>query len=153
MTLKECLAVALIGLYFFAIPPVNATPLDARSTAILYNMAQALSKYKLPDIAPVVDYVPQEKLAALVCQHVCPQIYGAQVGNKVYIADSLDMEDPMNRSVMFHEFIHFLQWANKGEAKDCQEYLEREREAYGWQKYILEKIGLRLRIPVLPLCS
>ena len=150
MTFKECLVVLLMGIWILVFPPkAFSAPLDPRSTAVIYNMAQALSKYKLPDIAPVVEYVSQERLNALVCKKACPQLGAAQVGGHVYILDTLDMDDPFSRAILMHEFVHVLQENSKGLAKDCADWLAREEEAYGLQSYVLDKIGLRLRIPTL----
>ena len=154
MTIKECLCISLFGLYLLVFPPAAlSAPLDRNATAVIYNMAQALSKYKLPPIAPTVEYVSKERLAELVCKQLCPQINGAQVGDHIYLLDTLDMDDPFNRAILLHEAVHFLQYANKGQAKDCQDWLEREYEAYGLQKYVLERIGLTLRMPIMPVCS
>lgn len=152
-TFKEALAVALWGIWLFA-SPAQPAPLDRETTAIIYNMMHALSKYKLPDIAPTVDYVSQEKLNEIVCgKNPCHQINGAQVRDKIYILDSLDMNDPYNRSILAHEFVHWFQYSSLGEAKDCPESIRREYEAYGLQNYILEKIGMRLKMPILQVCS
>lgn len=154
MTLKDCFFVACIGLWILVFPPKSfSAPLDYKTTAVIYNMAQALSKYKLPPIAPTVEYVSKERLAELVCKQVCPQINGAQVGDHIYLLDTLDMDDPFNRAILLHEAVHFLQYANKGPARDCEEYIQREYEAYGLQNYVLEKIGLRLKMPIMPSCS
>ncbi len=155
MTFKDCFAVACIGLWILVFPPkALSAPLDYNSTAVIYNMAQALSKYKLPPIAPTVEYVSRQRLESIACANrTCPQVNGAQVGDHVYLLDSLDMDDPFNRAVMLHELVHFLQWANKGPAHDCEEYIQREYEAYGLQNYVLEKIGLRLKMPIMPSCS
>lgn len=153
MTAQECLAVVLVGAFLFVCKPASASELNADQATTIYLLAHSTSGYKLPATAPEIHLVPLQSLRDKVCPGKECAVHALQVRDRIYLDQDLDMSDVYNASILFHENVHFLQYANKGEAKDCKEWLEREIEAYGLQNHVLEKAGARhLKMPALS-CS
>jgi len=151
--MKELLLIIAWGLYVLWPSPGLAAELTQMQATTIYMLAHSVSGYKLPAIAPEIHLVPIQKLRDMVCPGKTCAVHALQVREKIYLDQDLDMQDIQNASILFHENVHFLQWANKGEAKDCAEWMEREYEAYGLQNHVLEKAGVRLlRLPAMS-CS
>lgn len=95
----------------------------------------------LPQVAPTVRFVSQQVLRDMACSgQPCP-VRGLQRELVVFLDETLDFANAQDASVLLHEFVHVLQWHQLGESKDCQEWVRREREAYGIQAYVLERAG------------
>lgn len=121
---------------------------------LIYALAHSVSGYPLAERPPKIKLVPVAELRKAACPSnpVC-DVHGMQIADTVYLDDALDMADPYNGTILLHEMVHFLQWSKYGPAKDCLEWLQREMEAYGLQNHVLQKIGLRLVRPIMPMCS
>lgn len=142
----------LLLLCLIAAPALSAE-LNHEQATMIYMLAHSTSHYKLPATAPEIHLVSPQKLRDMVCPGRECTVHGLQVQDKIYFDDSLDMADVYNASILYHETVHFLQWVNRGDAKDCAEWMEREVEAYGLQNHVLEKAGARhLKMPPLS-CS
>jgi len=126
---------------------------EQAASASAYLLAHSTSHYPLPPAAPEIHLVPIQHLRDRVCPgHSCA-VHGLQVENRIYLDEALDMSNLVHASILYHELVHYLQWSARGDAKDCQEYLEREVEAYGLQIAVLAKAGIAMRLPHLPACS
>jgi hypothetical protein len=55
----------------------------------------------------------------------------------VYLRADLNFGSAVDLSVLVHEYVHHLQELKNGPFKDCEDWLEREYEAYGIQRYVL----------------
>jgi hypothetical protein len=150
LTMRDILAVALFGSFCMFSEFAKAAELTPMQATTIYMLAHSTSGYKLPEIAPEVHLVPLKALRDMVCPGKTCAVHALQVRERIFLDEALDMQDLNNASVLYHEYVHFLQWANKGEAKDCTEWLQREYEAYGLQNHVLEKAGMRLlKMPAL----
>lgn len=132
--------------------PFTAEPaeINGEQATMIYMLAHSTSGYKLPDIAPEIHLVPLQKLRDMICPGRECAVHALQVRERIYLDQDLDMADVQNAAILYHEAVHFLQWASKGEAKNCEEWMEREYEAYGLQAHVLEKAGARrLQMPAL----
>ena len=117
---------------------------------MIYMLAHSTSGYKLGPKAPEIHLVPVKKLKEIACSGKECSVKALQVRERIYLDETLDMADIQNAAILFHEAVHFLQYVNKGEAKDCEDWLQREFEAYGLQNHVLEKAGARrVRMPAL----
>jgi len=96
---------------------------------------------------PPVSIVPGNFLAERFCDGPCT-IRGAYVsGEGVLLAASLDIDaNPLDRSVLLHELVHFLQDTNRRFAEDgpCDRWRDREIEAYRVQDQYLSRYNLGL---------
>lgn len=54
-------------------------------------------------------------------------------GADILLSEDKDYNSVYGGSVLFHEFIHFLQFYNGGGSQSCPQWLDREREAYTLQ--------------------
>ena len=132
---------------------VEAVALNGEQATMIYMLAHSTTHYKLPDVAPEIHLTTKDKLREMVCPGKTCDVKALQVREKIYLDETLDMSDIQNAAILYHEAVHFLQWANRGEAKDCAEWLQRELEAYAMQNHVLEKAGARrIQMPALA-CS
>ena len=71
----------------------------------------------------------------------CPY-YGYYVDGGIVISKTLDFSSLIDASKLLHEYVHYLQDQRLGVAKEgCEEWLEREWEAYFIQYNVLTKAG------------
>lgn len=144
------LAILAFAAYVLFSGPTNAAELTELQATTIYLLAHSTSGYKLPEKAPEVHTVPLQVLRDMICRGKPCAVHALQVKEKIYLDQDLDMQDVFNASILFHEAVHYLQWANKGDAKNCEEWMERELEAYGLQNHVLEKAGARhVKLPAL----
>lgn len=105
--------------------------------AELLTAVIALAGYPDPARAPVVEFVPHIELQEMACESPCNVRGWYAGGSTIYLDDRLDPENNRwDRSIVVHEFVHYLQEQSGafGVAPTCQRWLEREEEAYAVQR-------------------
>jgi len=114
--------------------------------AVLLSWAASLSGYPYPDTTPPVEFRGREFFVEHACQgeENCRVAAWYDAGT-IYLDESLDdPEDPVARSVVVHELVHYLQdRSGKFPVKDCESDLGREQEAYSIQRTYLNRIAGR----------
>jgi hypothetical protein len=140
------------GLLLFALlyPSLASADLTREQAASLYAIAYGQVGF-LPEDSPTIYLMPAEELDELVCKKPCGA-KAAQVEANIYLLDTLDMTNPMNASILLHELVHFVQWKQHGPAKDCDDYHDREVEAYKIQFDALARLGIRPPSVSVPMC-
>jgi len=131
---------------------------EAEILSGLLSWAVKLSSYPAPAAAPRVEFVSQDFFDENACHHRKCHVWGWYPntgGSVVYvheavrslIADGSDPKSLLAASIIVHEFIHYLQAANRSFAPyKCEESLQLEREAYKLQaEYI---VGYGRYIPI-----
>lgn len=137
--------------------------LTHEQAAIIYQKAIAATrdKYQMPEVAPQIHIVDNLKLRQMYCTEmvkedcdVCapvPKIDEDCVAHKetlrgitnedgvIYLDNQLDFSNAYEASVLFHEFVHALQYYNLGPFTECRDWANREYEAYQLQVYELNK--------------
>lgn len=112
---------------------------------ILLSWASHISSYSYPEIPPDYQFKSHSFFVEHACQGNSKCNAGAWYndGGVIYIDDRLqDWKDPMVRSVIVHELIHYLQdLSGKFSQKTCEEQLAREREAYAMQRIYLNRVA------------
>jgi hypothetical protein len=106
--------------------------------------AALLAGYSAPDHPPNLRVLPGAELSARVCNGACPARGAYIAGGGVLLSDGLDMDDPMDRSVLVHELVHYLQDLSGRFADEpaCKRWRDREAEAYAVQDKYLERYNL-----------
>ena len=160
MTFRECLAVALIGLYVIIFSPrsmaADLTPSQARDI-----LAVAYGQYHGPrelfeDGPPPIHITSQATLREKFhCAERCPGIHGlySEESGEIFLDDQLDFSTLYATTVLLHEYIHYFQVRTKGRLMDlhlpdkqaCLEIVAREQEAYRIQSEVLLKAGDYMR--------
>ena len=111
---------------------------------ILLSWASHLSTYSYPETPPEYQFKPHVFFVEHACHGSDKCNAGAWYNDQgvIYIDDRLqDWDDPMVRSVIVHELVHYLQdLSGKFNKKNCEEQLRREREAYAIQRIYLNRI-------------
>ncbi len=132
-----------------------ASELQPDQASLIYALAHSVSHLPLPQEPPEIHLTSNAKLQKMACPgHPCPSIKGYQRDNKVFLDAALDYSDVHVAAVVFHEFVHYLQWAKDGPAKTCREYVDREIMAYQLQNVVLVKAGAQLvQAPAMPQCK
>lgn len=120
--------------------PARAAQLSDEQAAVIYAAAYGQYGGALPDRAPTVHLVPASRLHALSgCAHCA--VRALHRDGEVYLDESLDFSRPLDASILLHEFVHYLQYRALGAAANCEEWLDRERQAYAIQAQVLVKAG------------
>ena len=114
---------------------------------ILLSWASHLSSYSYPEYPPEYQFKPHTFFIEHACRDNNKCNAGAWYNDNgvVYIDERLqDWEDPMIRSVIVHELVHYLQdLSGKFTENNCAEQLKREREAYAIQRIYINRIAGR----------
>lgn len=114
---------------------------------VLLSWAAGISGYAYPDTRPAIEYRDHDFFE----QHACAQVKNCRAAawydndGTIYLDRKLaDLEDPVIRSVVVHELVHYLQDLS-GEFRDgeCGDSVKREREAYSAQRTYLNRIAGR----------
>ncbi len=135
------LLIAAFFLQSLVIKESFGAELSQNQAVSLYAIAYG-SVGHLPNIPPKVVIAHRDKLCDLAdMKDGCP-VRGLQLGDTVYLDETLDFDDPLDASIALHEFSHYVQWAKLGPAQNCKEWLEREEQAYTIQMHALNKIGV-----------
>ena len=143
MNIREMLLIAFVGIW---VNVAEAAELTQEQATLIYALAHSTTGYKLPEKPPTIYLVPQSKLQEMACPGRTCNVRGFSIGLDIYLDEDLDMSTVYGASILYHEALHFLQMANLGPAKNCEEWVDRELEAYRLQNHVLEKAGAR---PVL----
>ncbi|MBI3527468.1 MAG: hypothetical protein HY067_05805 [Betaproteobacteria bacterium] len=102
-----------------------------KSTLVeLLLVLRTLTTEPIPEEFPVVLIVPRE---AMPCP--CEAAYDK---GQLYIRNDINWTDPRWLSIVLHELEHHRQFARRGEARDCAEWMTREQEALAVQRQYLE---------------
>lgn len=127
---------------------VRASELSPELQKSLYTLAQSQTGLPLPARPPTIHFASQEELRLLVgCAQCRPN--GLQVDEHVYVDAALDFSKDYDISILVHELVHYLQWSMAGPAKSCEEWRNREQQAFAVQTRVLEMAGagtMRVRL-------
>jgi hypothetical protein len=138
-----------------AAPPDTSSDVgDLESVArVLLENIQALSEYRSNVALPAIFQVPQHAIEAKVCDEPCnvSAVYVPREG--IYLAANLDpIREPLDRSALLHELVHYLQ---QGQPKfaglaPCERERSKEEEAYAIQNAYLASIDSKERVIFFP---
>ena len=132
-------------LAIFAIRPAQASSdLSPQQAMLLYTVAGGELGIGWPDKPPEIrPGMTQARLTALVCPKTgnC-RPRAVFMSGVVYLRNDMDFSQPYDASVVAHEMVHYFQWWKRGgPAYGCQEWQDREAQAYAVQARIMEKAG------------
>lgn len=114
----------------------------------LVAWAAMLSGYSAPDRQMDVAYVPHEFFAEIVCggSNHC-DVHAAYLDSMapyiIFVDDKFRGDpDPYTNSIIVHEAVHAVQYhSGDFDSDDCDDSLERERQAYYVQNEFLVRNG------------
>ncbi len=118
------------------------------AVAIRYSALPAIDVAELPPIGQL----SAQALAAKVCPEVPERcttmaaLFDVE-GYRIYLRDSLNPGDPMDRGFIVHELVHVLQYKKHGDAyfDNCHNRIASERQAYFVQNNYLGDEGVDWR--------
>lgn len=131
----------------------ESAPLTEQQAALLYAVAYGEAGLGIPDFSPTIRLMYADQLEQTVCGKPCAGLKAAQIGDAILLREDLDMTAPLNASILLHELVHYVQWSKHGPAKDCEDYRDREIQAYEIQFAALARIGVRAPPAPLPRCT
>jgi len=118
-------------------------------TRLLLENIQALSDYRSNVTLPPIFQVPQYAIEAKVCDEPC-NVSAAYVPREgIYLAANLDpIREPLDRSALLHELVHYLQQGHPKFAglAPCERERSKEEEAYAIQNAYLAWIDSKERV-------
>ncbi len=115
----------------------------------LVEAIEALSDYRGTQAVPPIFQLPQYRIEQKVCDTPCNVRAAYLPREGIYLSANLDpVHDPLARSALLHELVHYLQ---QGHAKfermeACERERAKEREAYAIQNAYLATLGNRERV-------
>ena len=122
------------------VEPLSATEDLEPLLRSLFAAISMLSDYEAPEALPPVFQVPQLMIEAKVCDEPC-NVSAAYVPREgVFLAENLDpVHQPVDRSVLLHELVHYLQQRHHKFAHmtGCERERAKEQEAYAIQNAYL----------------
>jgi hypothetical protein len=92
--------------------------------------------FAVPKVHPEIQFLAPDELEHRFCGRPCPVHAFFPPGSTVYLERGMDVfHDPASESILVHELTHWLQQANSSHAvaQTCQEWLDREYQAYDVQ--------------------
>ena len=98
--------------------------------AELVLVLRTLTTEPVPEGLPMVLIAPGESMPC-VCE-------AAYENGSLYIRNDINWNDPKWVSIVLHELEHHRQFVKRGEARDCDDWISREREALAVQTLYLE---------------
>ena len=131
---------ALGVLVTLAARPARASQPTADEQQSMYLLAHSQAGLPLPEKAPTIHFTSQEHIRTLLgCVRCRPS--GAQIREDVYVDEALDFSHAYEASILLHELVHYLQWAARGTATSCEDWLDREQRALAVQARVLAMSG------------
>lgn len=108
----------------------------ARDIEQLLNWAVHLSQYPKPEKHPTVKPVSHDFLVFNACNAKECNVVGWYNDQEIIYIDQklMPLDTLMDRSVMVHELVHYLQHHSGQFTASCSDQLAREREAYEIQR-------------------
>jgi len=125
----------------------HANAFDTRHDELtaLLNWAVYISGYKSNGINPQLQFQPHQFFVDNACggYEKCKVVGWYNDQNIVYIDDRLEaVENMFERSLVVHEFVHYLQHISGNfETGTCEDFVQREREAYAAQREFIMAYG------------
>lgn len=110
----------------------------------LLSEIEHLSRYWASKQLPPIALVSQDEINRVVCKQPCAVRAAYLPVRGVLLADTLDpINVPLDRSILVHELVHFLQEINNrySELTPCKRWFQREHEAYAVQNQYLYRIN------------
>lgn len=145
MTKEDWLYVVLLVfclfIQSFVFKETFSAELKTQQAVNLYAIAYG-SVGHLPEKPPTIVITQRDKMCLIAdMKPGCP-VKGLQLDDTIYLDETLDFDNPIDASIALHEMTHYVQWAKEGRARDCQEWIKREEEAYRVQIDALNRIGV-----------
>jgi hypothetical protein len=115
---------------------VSEYTVSAKVIASLLVAIASYTGFAIPGSLPTVRFLPASELQRRFCGYRCPIHAFFPPGQTIYLEQAMDVvHDPANESILVHELTHWLQQANDPHpvAQSCQEWLDREYQAYDVQ--------------------
>jgi hypothetical protein len=147
---------ALLLHSLFAAAALAQSPAEDASAQSLTQVAQqlieiiaTLSDYRVTFDLPPLFEIPQHMLEAKVCDQPC-NVSAAYIPREgIYLAANLNpMREPLDRAVLLHELVHYLQQGHRKFAhlSGCARERAKEEEAYAIQNAYLASLGSKQRV-------
>ena len=126
----------------------SATPDLEPLLRSLLSAIGTLSDYRAAESLPPVFQLPQAAIEAKVCDEPCNVSAAYIPHDGIYLAENLDpVRQPVDRSILLHELVHYLQQGHPKFAHltGCERERAKEQEAYEIQNAYLAALKVARR--------
>lgn len=116
--------------------------LEPQFIAALLSWAVQLSSYNSPPMPPTIIYQPHSYFVEHVCKgRECGAHAWYDNNGTIILAQRFEgVDSALTRGIIVHEMVHYLQdLSGKYEDANCNNYLEREREAFAIQREFIAR--------------
>ena len=92
------------------------------------------------DNFPQIVFVTQQFINGMICKNKNCNAQAAAKDATVFLVNGLDVTTIEGESILYHELIHILQFYNFGATSSCDNWVQREIEAYQLQdEFVTDK--------------
>lgn len=118
----------------------------------LLRTASQLSKYRVPEVLPMVSRISRKQLDRLACGEAatkCGVSAMYEPTHGILFSEELQPEKNLfHRSILLHEMVHYMQELGHSMSTSaaCERWYQRELEAYAIQKLYLQSIQSPARV-------
>lgn len=121
------------------------TPEQARSVWVLaWGETHSLHNgdRTILDNPPNLNIMRQPPLCALWGLQPNCGLLGLTISeNEILLSELIDFRTPFGGSIIFHEFVHIIQYRTRGKPQTCEQRNEYEKQAHEMQAAVLIKVG------------
>jgi hypothetical protein len=124
--------------------PVPVSVELAPTVLELLAAIESLSDYRAGAASPPIFLLPQHRIEQRVCESPCNVRAAYLPRDGIYLSANLDpVRDPLDRSALLHELVHYLQQGHpRFDGMDpCARERAKEQEAYAIQNAYLASVG------------
>ena len=115
---------------------MNGPVAVAKLISMLLLAIAGYTGFAVPKQHPEISFLPRGELQERFCGWPCPIRAYFPPGSTIYLEQGMVVfHDPASESILVHELTHWMQQANLAHsvAQNCQEWLDREYQAFDVQ--------------------
>jgi hypothetical protein len=129
--------VILILLMFFCSGSFAAEQFTTRDMVELLDEAKRLTAYHKPIPLPKIVFLSTSDIQREYCKGSQCEVSAFHRAGVVYLDTKISRDNVLDRSIVVHEFIHYIQKLKVGDTYTCKMWYQKELEAYKLQAQYL----------------
>lgn len=119
-----------------------ASGVGTRDLLQLLEEARELTGYHKRIPLPKIVFLSTTDLQREYCKGTGCDVSAFQRSGTVFLNDQIRLDNVIDRSIIVHEFVHYIQRIRVGDTYTCKMWYEKEMEAYKLQAEYLKKYSV-----------
>lgn len=120
----------------------SASSIGVRDLHQLLDEAKGLTGYNKQIPLPKIVILSTSELQKEYCNGSKCEVSAFQRGGTVFLDQQIRVDNVIDRSIIVHEFVHYIQRLRVGDTYTCEMWYQKEREAYKLQADYLKKFSV-----------